>query len=380
MKAISLFSGAGGMDIGIRQAGFDILACLEIDPHCCNTLRHHITKNDYATQVLERDVTQIEPETLLTQFNLFEGELDLLFGGPPCQPFSQIGKQLAMLDERGLLLFEMLRFAEILRPKIVLIEQVKGLLQAKDASGQKGGVFQAFIKEFEDLNYHVTWQVIKATDFGVPQNRERLFIVCQDSDAMLFEFPQPTHRDSNDINLFNAHLPVYKTVQDVLVDLPEPLTKNQVSTPPEDSHMDVTTNGDRRRIKGVPQGAWLSSQTHLPKEQLCNLTKKDTTKFRRLSFDSPSLTLRCGEIFFHPIEDRILTPKEYLRLHGYPDDYVLKGPIKSRSGRVKSLDQHRQVANSVPPPVAYILATQILEVLECQNYMKSLVIDIMTTP
>lgn len=379
MKAISLFSGAGGMDLGVRQAGFDILACLEIDPHCCDTLRHHIIKNDYATHVIEGDITQIAPEALLAQFNLTEGELDLLFGGPPCQPFSQIGKQLALSDERGLLIFEMIRFAQIFRPKMILIEQVKGLLQAKDTRGQKGGVFQAFIKEFEDLDYRVTWQVIKATDFGVPQNRERLFIVCQHNPVISFEFPEPTHRDPNDTNLFNAHLPIYKTVKDVLIGLSEPTTKNQTAVLPEDSHIDVTTDGDRRRIKGVPQGAWLASQTHLPKEQICNLTKKDTTKFRRLSFDSPSLTLRCGEIFFHPIEDRILTPKEYLLLHGYPDDYVLKGPIKSRSGRVKSLDQHRQVANSVPPPVAYVLAVQILKVLECQNYMKSSVIDTMTT-
>ncbi|MBU4429915.1 MAG: DNA cytosine methyltransferase, partial [Verrucomicrobia bacterium] len=95
----------------------------------------------------------------------------------------------------------------------------------------------------------------------------------------------------------------------------------------------------------------------------CNLTKKDTTKYRRLHRLEPSLTLRCGEIFFHPVEDRYLTPREYLRLHRYPDEYILCGPIRSRSGTVKNLDQHRLVANSVPPPLAQVVAAQIAKVL-----------------
>ncbi|HAA28382.1 MAG TPA: hypothetical protein DCE56_12720, partial [Cyanobacteria bacterium UBA8553] len=76
-----------------------------------------------------------------------------------------------------------------------------------------------------------------------------------------------------------------------------------------------------------------------------------------MSREEPALTLRCGEIFFHPTEDRYLTPREYMRLHGYPDEYLLKGPIRGRSGRVRHLDQHRQVANSVPPSLTYKLAS-----------------------
>lgn len=126
------------------------------------------------------------------------------------------------------------------------------------------------------------------------------------------------------------------------------------------------------RIHGVPEGAHLAAQHHLPAEQRCNLTKKDTTKFRRLSRNDLALTLRCGEIFFHPTEDRYLTPREYMRLHGYPDDYVLKGPIRGRSGRVRNLDQHRQIANSVPPPVAKTIGKEILRTIECQKSLKSL--------
>ena len=129
----------------------------------------------------------------------------------------------------------------------------------------------------------------------------------------------------------------------------------------------MTPKRDRERIHGVPEGKNLSSQTHLPKEQIGGLTKKDTTKFLRVSREKPSNTLRGGEIFYHPIEDRYLTPREYMRIHGYPDDYVLRGPIRGRSGTVKNLDQHRQVGNSVPPPLARQVAEKVKEIILCQK-------------
>jgi DNA (cytosine-5)-methyltransferase 1 len=101
-----------------------------------------------------------------------------------------------------------------------------------------------------------------------------------------------------------------------------------------------------------------------PSEVKGRLTKKDTTKFLRLGRKKQSNTLRCGEIFFHPTQDRYLTPREYMRLHGFPDDYILQGPIRGRSGSVKNLDQHRQIANSVPPPVARALAAALAERLQ----------------
>jgi DNA (cytosine-5)-methyltransferase 1 len=371
MKAISLFSGAGGMDIGVLQAGFELLACIEIDPYACQTLRAAAIRENRPTLVLEQDIRKINPTDLLAQFDLSPGDLDLLCGGPPCQSFSQIGKQDSLADERGLLLFEMVRFAEILRPKVILIEQVKGILIAKDKTDRRGGVLVALSEALKALDYHVKMQVILAADYGVPQMRERVFVVATQGDNITFEFPPPTHRKPN--QLFDPHLPVYLTVGDALEGLSEPTPKIK-GTPPADSHMDVTTLGDRRRIKGVPEGAWLSSQVHLPADQLCGLTKKDTTKFRRLARHEPALTLRCGEIFFHPVADRILTPREYMRIHGYPDDYILMGPIKSRSGRVRFLDQHRQVANSVPPPLAHAIATAIMKAIVCQPSLKSTVI------
>jgi DNA (cytosine-5)-methyltransferase 1 len=363
LSAVSLFTGAGGMDVGLIQAGFNIRASVEIDPHCCDTLREAVIKEKRTTKIIEEDIRKIEPKDLLKNLQLKAGELDLLCGGPPCQSFSQIGKQKALDDERGLLLFEIVRFAKVLKPKAIFIEQVKGLLSAKDNDGKQGGVFQKLLSSLEELDYVPKWQIINSADYGVAQLRKRVFIIATKKPNG-FLFPTPTHSPMEDkLSLFGSQPHV--TVGEVLAGLKKPSLKNGVLR--EDSHVDVTPEGDRKRIRGVPEGSFLAAQKHLPKKQRGNLSKKDTTKYLRLNRKKPSNTLRCGEIFFHPMQDRYLTPKEYLRIHGYPDAYVLKGPIRSRSGRVRFLDQHRQVANSVPPPVSKAIGEQIKKVIIAKN-------------
>jgi len=369
LTALSLFSGAGGMDVGVTDAGFEVLASVEIDPHCCETLRANIARERRRTRVIQDDVRTIAPAALMSELGLRPGELDLLFGGPPCQAFSQIGKQEALRDERGLLLFEMVRFVERFEPRAVLIEQVKGLLTAKGKGDRKGEVLQMLLRDLEHLGYVPKWDVLNAAHHGVAQFRERVFIVAT-RPPNGFEFPAPTHGPEG---MSRTLFPVkaYLTVGDVLRGLKAPTPKNGRLR--EDSHVDVTPEGDRFRIRGVPEGCYLSAQVHLPEEQRRNLQKKDTTKFLRVSRSKPSNTLRCGEIFFHPVEDRYLTPREYMRIHGYPDSYALKGPIRGRSGRVRNLDQHRQVANSVPPPLARLVAQNLAKVLdECRTYSSSL--------
>lgn len=358
LQALSLFSGAGGMDIGVIEAGFSILAQVEKDPNCCETLRAAVAREGRASKVIESDIRQIDPESLMVDMGLAPGDLDLLFGGPPCQAFSQIGKQKGLEDERGLLLFQMPRFAAIFRPKVLFIEQVKGLLSSRGKTRRKGEVFEWFLEELQRIGYTPKWKVVNAAEHGVAQLRKRVFIVAT-SAGNGFTFPAPSHGPSEkQLTLFP--LTPYYTVGEAISGLGEPSPKGNQR---EDSHVDVTPDGDRRRIHFVPEGGHLAAQTHLPEELRGRLTRKDTTKFRRMARDKPSLTLRGGEIFFHPLDDRYLTPREYLRLHGYPDDYLLKGPIRGRSGSVRNLDQHRQVANSVPPPVAKVLAEQIRRIL-----------------
>lgn len=365
--ALSLFSGAGGLDIGVSQAGFEILACVEIDPYCCETLRAATLREKRSTMVLETDVREVEPSNVMSELGLNPGELDLLCGGPPCQSFSQIGKLGALKDERGLLLFQMFRFAEVLRPKAIFIEQVTGLLSAKDKQGQRGEVLQMLLSDLDKLGYVPKWKIVNSADYGVPQTRKRVFIVATEKPNG-FAFPSPSYGPAEETASLFPLLP-YATVGEAIEGLGSPSHKNCESR--EDSHVDITPAGDRYRIHGVPEGSFLAAQTHLPKEQVGKLTKKDTTKFLRVARHKPANTLRGGEIFFHPTEDRYLTPREYMRIHGYPDDYLLEGPIRGRSGSYRHLDQHRQIANSVPPPVARVVAQEIERTLACQSFSKS---------
>lgn len=358
-KALSLFSGAGGMDIGVKKAGFDILAEIEIDKYCCQTLRAACKREKRETSVMETDIRTVNPKTLMSDCGLKPYDLDLLFGGPPCQPFSLAGKQNGLDDSRGHLLFEVIRFAEAVKPKVIMLEQVKGLLSAKGGTGKRGEVFQTFLNELDRIGYTPKWQVCCAADFGVPQLRERVIVVATYG-GNGFMFPARTNAPQTEAaGLFD--ISPYITVGEALAGLGEPVAKTSGTTffDQLDSHVDVTPPRDRERIAGVPEGSYLAAQTHLDKSLLCNLSRKDTTKYLRLDRRRPSNTLRCGEIFYHPTENRYLTPREYMRLHGYDDNYYLLGPIRSRTGVVKNLDQHRQVANSVPPPLAHAVAKQI---------------------
>lgn len=348
--AMSLFSGAGGLDLGVEAAGFRTLACIEIDENCCATLTANQPEFLAEAKIVNSSVVDVDVEALMKDLGLKAGQLDLLFGGPPCQTFSQIGKKGSTGDARGQLLFSMVDYARVLRPKAVLIENVKALRSAVSADGRKGGVLEDLEGFLSQLGYAVSYQVLNSADFGVPQKRERLILVALRG-AEKFAFPEPTHTPQT-----------YSTVGGALSKLPKPSPKG--SKPKFANHVDVTPLGDQNRISYVPEGKYLAKVKDAPADVKGRLSKKDTTKFLRLGRGKQSNTLRCGEIFFHPLQDRYLTPREYMRLHGFPDDYELRGPIRGRSGSVRNLDQHRQVANSVPPPLAKAIAAAVREQLE----------------
>ena len=342
MKAVSLFSGAGGMDIGVDRAGFHTVCAVEIDRHCVDTLAANQSA-DKPKEIVHADIREVNPAALMRKLGLRAGEVSLLHGGPPCQPFSVIGKREGMQDERGPLLFELIRFARVFRPGAVMLEQVPGVWKAEG-----GEVMRRFESGLAALGYTMfTHGVVNAADFGVPQSRRR--------------FIQIALRGNVRIVAFSGNINRHRTVGEAIQDLGRPaLSVEKAGTP---NHVDVTPARDRERISFVPEGSWLGRQDSAPESVRRNLTRKDSTKFRRMARDLPANTLRCGEIFYHPTAKRYLTPREYMRLHGFPDDYTLRGPIRGRRGRVPNLDQHRQVANSVPPPLAEGLARQIRESL-----------------
>lgn len=353
--AVSLFSGAGGFDLGMEDAGFDVRGCVEIDSNCCETLRLNAElRQQSSKQIFCADIRTIDADELRRNLGLRRGQLDLLFGGPPCQSFSLIGKQSGLSDHRGMLIFEIPRFAAAFFPKIIVMEQVKGFLSAQGLNGNAGGARHDLIEELESLGYQCDVQILNARDFGVPQSRERVFLVANRMKRR-FLYPSPTHGDEGNILGLQPRV----TVGEVLRGLGRPSVSSRNRS---DSHVDVTPERDRERISYVDSGSCLVKSS-APPDIVGRLTPKDTTKFLRLNPKGQSNTLRCGEIFYHPTSNRYLTPREYMRIHTYPDDYLLTGPIRGRTGSVRNLDQHRQVANSVPPRLAYAIGRAVASVL-----------------
>jgi len=212
------------MDVGVRDAGFNILAEIEFDQHCCATLVANAETHGYNTKVIHADIRTIAPKQLLNDLFLKKGELDLLFGGPPCQSFSLAGKQRGLEDERGLLLFEIIRFAKELQPKVIFLEQVKGLLSSKGENNRRGEVFEKFLEELEAIDYTPKWRVIMAADYGVPQLRERLFVIATRG-RNGFYFPERTHVPIEECNGLFSYKP-YIGIGEVLNGLSEPDQKN----------------------------------------------------------------------------------------------------------------------------------------------------------
>ena len=219
LKIISLFTGAGGLDLGFEKAGFEISVAVEQDSSCCNTLR----KNRPNLNIIEGDITKISTKSLLKSAKLKPLQPSLVIGGVPCQPFSLAGNRMGMDDERGKLV---LYFARVVReslPKGFVIENVKGMI-----NWQKGRAIEAIKKEFEDpisfkgkkYQYKIEYKVLNAADFGVPQRRERLFMVGNRIDKE-FQFPEPTHQEfNNQTDLFGKKLQPYMTVEDAIGSLP----------------------------------------------------------------------------------------------------------------------------------------------------------------
>ena len=338
--AISLFAGAGGMDIGVDRAGFKTICAIESDPHCASTLRCNAGRK----AVWQADVRAVDPTRLLQVLGIKPGGLGLLYGGPPCQPFSQIGKLGGLEDPRGALIFELVRFAQEMRPAAVLIEQVPNFLRTRTASGLY--LLEVLRDEFEQLGYDLHVDVLDAQAHGIAQRRRRALLLCVPM-GQSFAFPLPSSAPA--------------TVGEALSGLPPPSGPD--GHPPVANHVDVTPRRDQERIAYVPEGLWLAKAPNVPPDILLNLTRKDTTKFRRLHRDDISPTLRCGEALYHPKENRYITPREAARLQGFPDKHIFEGPIRRRTGRVPNLDQHRQVANAVPPPLAHSVAAQLRSAL-----------------
>lgn len=345
LKSISLFSGIGGLDFGFEAAGFETRVALELDKTACATMRLN-----RAWPILEGDINEISSETILKASGLKPGEADVLFGGPPCQPFSKSsywvrGDSLRLDDPRADTLTGYLRVLRDTRPKTFVLENVAGLAFKKKDEGLRL-ILESIklINKEIGTNYSASWKSLNCADYGVPQRRERIFIVGS-RDGSEFQFPKPTHADPEklDNDLFKEMLP-YSNVWDALHDIPEP---NDMSglvvggkwgdllpTIPEGQNYLWHTN----RNGGKPLFGWRTRYWSF---------------LLKLSKELPSWTIQAqpGSAIgpFH-WNNRRLTFKELCRLQTFPDD------LKVEAGRT---EMQRMLGNAVPSLMAETIARAI---------------------
>ena len=335
---IDLFAGAGGLSIGLEQAGFQLVAATDWDHWSCETLR----ANHPGIPVKEGDIVEIN----LDEFEKETGgiEIDLIVGGPPCQGFSQLGKR-EKADPRNQLWRQYMRVVDHFRPKIFVMENVPQLLTSDE---------YAQIRELaEGLGYVVREKVLHAVDYGVPQKRKRAIIIG--SRIGIPEHPEPTHVETTKFNLLNQYLKPWTTVRDVIGDLPKkPDGKNwHVGRNPTEMSL--------ARYKTIPEGG---NRFNLPRNLMpeCWKRKKtgSTDVFGRLWWDKPSLTIRTEFFkpekgrYLHPKEDRPITIREAARIQTFPDSYVIVG---------SNVQAAKQVGNAVPAELARNIGVKLLELL-----------------
>lgn len=350
LKAISLFTGVGGLDFGFEAAGFETRVAVELDKVCCGTLR---LNRDWA--VLEGDIHDIGSTEILEAGHLRVGEADVLIGGPPCQPFSKSGYwakgDAARLDDpRSDTLTAYLRVVRDTQPKVLLLENVYGLAYKGKDEGL-GRILEGLkrINRETGTKYKPVWQVIDAAGFGVPQHRERVFIVAS-RDGREFTFPMPTHGNVEDL-FQRTKLEPYRTAWDALGDLPEW---------PNDQTLKMTGKW-ADLLPSIPEGQ--NYLWHTPRGEgrpLFGWRTRYWSFLLKLAKDRPSWTLQAqpGPATgpFH-WTNRKLSTQEMCRLQTFPDG------LEFDCARG---DVQRMLGNAVPSLVAEVLGREI----RCQ-FLKS---------
>lgn len=336
LKVVSLFTGGGGLDLGLEAAGFHTIFATDIDEHSCITLKHNKERcaklnkdilND--TVIMQKDIKELSSDFILEELGLKVGELDLLAGGPPCQAFSVFGKRKGKEDPRGLLAYEYLRLLSDLEPKAFFFENVYGLLTIDG-----GAVFEELCEKLSKpkngLNYTLSIFRLNAADYGVPQFRDRVFIIGSREGKSIKEITPicgVAKSENSDV------LMPYRTVADGLRNIP-PIGK-------------VLANhvGRKHSDRIIERYASLKFGERDPK-----------TRINKLDPNRPSFTIIVGSDkgggkgHVHPYEPREVTPRESARMQTFPDWWEFSGT---------SRHPIRQVGNAVPPLLSALIGREI---------------------
>lgn len=357
-NAIDLFAGCGGLSLGLSKAGFNILYANEKNNEAANTYKFNLVKkNKHKTFVDVRDISNVTSNDILT---ITKGkQIHLVAGGPPCQGFSMAGKR-DIKDPRNKLFKEMLRIVSEIYPPLFLMENVKGILSMK-----KGNVIDTIKRAFEELGYEIKIEVLKASEFGVPQNRERVFIIgTRIGNGVLHPKPNKnkniTVKDAiNDLSFLNTGESCieYKKKPDSKYQQ-ELRGKNKKLENHESSKHSMEV---QKRFSLLKQG-----------ETTKDIPVKYRTKkivLSRLYANQPAKTITTmPDDYIHYSKNRILTVREMARLQSFPDEFVFLGPRTTGGKRRRNeIPQYSQIGNAVPP----LLAEKVGEhLIKCLNLHK----------
>jgi DNA (cytosine-5)-methyltransferase 1 len=359
--AIDLFAGAGGLSLGFEQAGFDVVAAVDIDPIHCAV--HKFNFPNCATVC--KSVVDVTGDGLRKTAGLGNRDIDIVMGGAPCQGFSMIGKR-ALDDSRNQLVYHYVRVVMELRPKYFVFENVKGL-----TVGKHRRFLQEVIEAFQAGGYDVVtdYQVLNAADYGVPQDRRRLILMGARKGLAMPTYPAPVSRT---------------TVGEAISDIPEAeqfpelwerdWTKVKYGKPSKYAAYlrgkkdDPTDFGYRREFdSSLLTSSLLTEHTPLSRSRFAETVPDDVepiSRFKKLALDGLCNTLRAGTASdrgaftsprpIHPTAPRVITVREAARLHSYPDWF-----------RFHATKWHgfRQIGNSVPPMMARAVGAQLIKAL-----------------
>ncbi|MFP4333427.1 MAG: DNA cytosine methyltransferase [Campylobacterales bacterium] len=354
-KAIEVFAGAGGLSLGLKRAGFDIILANELEKDFAQTYK----ANHSSTKVICADIRSVDFKNEIEKLGL--QKIDLLSGGPPCQGFSTIGAKKEH-DPRNNLFQEYLRAVSETNPNFIIFENVSGFKKL-----YKGKAFKSIVNGLNELGFNTYESILEASDFGLPQKRERMIIVGWKKEFIDIKRPNPTHSDIHTI--FGSMKKL--TLIDAISDLPElgaNDSKSLYKTEPQNEfqksarlnsyklteHNSSNYGSKMLEILSlIPEGGTIEN---IPEELRPKNYFKNT--YARLHPDKPSPTItrnfgtpsssRC----VHPFQNRALSTREGARLQGFPDNYQFFGSKTSKN---------LQIGNAVPPILGEVVGKEIIK-------------------
>ncbi len=355
--ALSFFSGAMGLDLGLEKSGFEIRLACEVDKYCRQTIA--LNKPNMA---LLGDINLYSKNDILDAAGLTDSDdIDLMVGGPPCQAFSTAGKRKAFSDDRGNVFIKFIDLALELKPKYLVIENVRGLMSCPlehrphdqrgdefpdlSADELKGGALNFIITKLKKSGYSYSFNLYNSANFGTPQVRERVIIICS-RDGSPPPFLTPTHSDNKEFGL-----KPWKTFKQATKGLKE---HNHLNFPEKRlKYYRLLKSGEN----------WKNLPVDLQKEALGKSFYSGGGKtgfLRRLDWSKPSPTIVTHPAMpatdlSHPEENRPLSIQEYKRIQEFPDAWDLSGPL---------IQQYKQVGNAVPISLGYAVGVHILHLLK----------------